>query len=261
MISVRQSVLLPSSGPAAPTVGPILLNKRNSFPNVPIINRSNPLTKGLPLCVVPIAGGFVDLVTGMLAPQPSTISFRKTVRQQDPILPYAKYNSTPAYFPARTLLDNHTGPYTLFIDSCLETNATFATILSSYDSTNGIGMHLFIDDALTVVNTFVLSSFNTGHQNAGSVLGTNSEQFSHRLMVTADGSNWKFYAANQLVRTLGYSELPGTSSLRQTYVNNGGSSRVIVAWNRPLSLLEYSSLYNNPYQLFSTSTPHLWGNI
>lgn len=256
-ISTRQSVMLPSSGPTLAAVGPIALNLRRPALE---INSNNPLSKGLVLCAVPIPGGFLDLITGMVAFQPTTTSFRKTVRSQDPAVPYNKWVSTKAFFPAQTKLDNVTGPYSIFVDGCLETNASFATVLSSYDSTNGKGMYFFYDDSLTVVNTFVLSSFNTGHQNASSVLGANSEQFAHRVMVTADGTNWKFYYAGILVRTLAISELPAASVLRQTYLGDGGSTNLVLAWDRALTVQEYAQLWDNPRQVIQPSPQHIWGD-
>lgn len=258
-ISVRQSVLLPTSGPAAPTGGPITMTLRK--PGAPKLGvaRSDPLSQGLVLCALPIQGGFLDLVTGMIAPRPSVTTFHSTLRPQDPTAPYQAYSSSAAFFPAQTLLDKVTGPYTIFIDGCLENNASFAVSLSSYDSTNGKGMYLFYDDSLTVVNTFVLSSFNTGHQNAGSVLGANSELYGHRIMVTADGTNWKFYAGGILVRTVGLAELPAASVLRQTYLGNGGSVAAAYAWNRVLTADEYRLLWDNPKRMLTRETQIAWG--
>jgi hypothetical protein len=263
-VSIQDSRLLTTAGPALSTVAPAFIGATNKWATVPRfisrINYANPITSGLVFCAVPTGGGWLDIVSGLTTVQDTVPTYHTSRRVGDPITQYMK-SSTGQYFPQQTALDRVVGPYTLFADACLETNASFGTMFASYENTNNRGMIFMLDDVLTVTNTLVINTFATGYQSANiDSLGANSEQFGARVMFTADGSNFKFYTANALNKTAAYADLPVASSLRQTSICSACSMSIGAAWNRVLSLAEYNSLYDNPSQLLAKRSHRFWGS-
>lgn len=213
------------------------------------VNRLSPFSKGLVFLTGQTAGGWVDLVSGQFVAQSWTPTFHTTRRPQDKFLRYRK-GSAQVTFGAPTGLDRIAGPYTLFADACLETNASFALLFGTYEAGAGNGVRLSLDDVNTVVDTFYSNTFATGNRHATTCLGTNSHLVAHRIMFTADGANFRYYAGGALVRTIALTDLPALHVNRRTYLGTAGLS-VGAAWNRVLTLADYQRLYDNPSQLYA----------
>ena len=213
------------------------------------VNRLSPFSKGLVFLTGQTAGGWVDLVSGQFVAQSWTPTFHTTRRPQDKFLRYRK-GSAQVTFGAPTGLDRIAGPYTLFADACLETNASFALLFGTYEAGAGNGVRLFLDDVNTVVDTFYSNTFATGNRHATTCLGTNSHLVAHRIMFTADGANFRYYAGGALVRTIALTDLPALHVNRRTLIGTSGLSTG-AAWNRVLTLADYQRLYDNPSQLYA----------
>ncbi len=85
-------------------------------------------------------------------------------------------------------------------------------------------------------------------------------------MITGDGgTEMNCYAKNKLNRTETLAHPITLHSSRATRIHgsyNGASANsscsVCLAWNRPLSLLEFQALYGNPWQLFAPLPRQMW---
>ncbi len=228
-------------------------NKRPTYRSD--IDWSNPLARGLVFAAYPLGGNFYDAISKQVS---ANFSVNPTTR---PTIDGNKANTpemrgATANFPQYTTqLDQLVGKYSLFAEGSLLTNATSSLVFDSFSSVSGNGLGLKFDDLNLITNGFFLflQNGNSSASNAD-VLGLNSENFKHRVMITGDGANVRLYAKNKLDITVVNAVTPLASTTRQTRLLSSGTAALglALAWNRVLSLDEYQSLFNNPDQLFKS---------
>lgn len=221
------------------------------------IDWSNPLTEGLVFAALPAGGNFLDVISGQLSLTAEVQRARATIDggKQSAVSLVGGIITT---FPNQTGLDTIAGPHSIFVEGSLETNAATLTVVTTYEPGSGFGFNVQYDDVSSINNGMRYGQNNSsGQVNTGSnALGSNSEQFTHRAMITVDGANGRWYTKGALNSTTAYASFPTANANRRTRVlgnNFGGaaaSAALILGFNRALSLSEYRQLYDNPWQIF-----------
>jgi hypothetical protein len=239
---------------------------------VPQIDWSDPLTRGLVVCALPVGAVFYELVTGQLSGAPGTV---KTDRAGDFSQSSRRIVNpgTSSKLANPTKADSIVGAWTVFAEFSPEVNAQGSQpIFVSTEPGNGDGFATFVDDANTQFNSIQMSNrylINTAPQGAtsGQILLANSELYMHRAMWSWDGvTNAKFYAKGVADTTVsGITTAPVSNTARRSYfltdvagvVGQAGAALICV-WNRELLLTEYRALYQNPWQLFAPLPRRIW---
>lgn len=229
--------------------------------SVATLNRGNPLARGLVFCAVPMGRAFYDYVSGQVTTHPGTTKPRApTDGNRASAIAAVGASAVGGSFAAQTGMDKIAGSFSLFVEGSLELNASTQFVVNSRETGAGHGFGIRFDDVSVVTNGFIYYAENGNATNSGfDVLGTNSEQFAHRIMITADGTNSRFYAKRALVNTSATATVPIANANRRTQMlgldvatgQGVGSTSLALAWNRVLSLAEYQMLHDNPWQLFT----------
>jgi hypothetical protein len=222
------------------------------------INQAHPLAAGLVFACYPVGGAFYDAVSGKTAMHTGLKRFRNTIDgNKTSAISAIGSNSTGGTFVNPTGLDAISGAFSMFVEGSLEVNASTQELMTSRESGAGNGMTIKFDDVSAINNGFQYYANNGDRANSTfTALGANSEQFTHRAMITADGTNARFYAKRGLNNTSATAVLPTANTARRTTMcgfqgsEKSGSISLGLAWNRVLSLAEYQMLYDNPWQLF-----------
>lgn len=221
------------------------------------VNGQHPLARGLVFCAIPLGGVWCDLVSRQIVTHPGASGIRASSDgNKSASLAAIGANAAGGQFAQATGLDTLAGSNTLFAEASLEVNGTEQRIVRSFDNINGHGVGLSLDDA-SVINNGILYWAENGNRgnSTGGVLGTNSEQFTHRVMVTHDGATVTFYAKGDTAGTTSSAVVPVADANRRTTMlgSNGtqqqGSTSIVMAWGRVLSRTEYLALYANPWQV------------
>lgn len=226
----------------------------------------SPLARGLKFAAIPVGGSFYDLVTHQLI-----MTTAATTESETPAVPggtaaKAIYGSGSGSTAPRTLLDEIAGPHTLFVEGSLRVNASSYWAFHSGESGAGNGFAIKFDDVAIVNNSAIFWSNNGNRTNAGSnALGTDSEKYYHRLSVTNDGTNSRWYTKNGLVNTAAMTSLPIAHANRRTrmltnHASDSGNAGValVLAWDRVLSDAENAEVIRNPWQLFARTGPRIY---
>jgi len=232
----------------------------------PRINGGNALTDGLVCAIVALPGNvFYEVFTQQLVKNTGNFRIRQTIDgNAAAAVSNIGANASPELtFARQTGADRIAGPWTVFAESSMEVNATQSSIFRSYNSGNGAGFNLDFDDVNTQSNGLRAIGDVTGCPGA---LGTNSENFTHRLMATVDGSNIRYYTKRILQATVASATLPAASAGRLTYIistvgaSQRASASLILVWNKVLGLFQYQCLYDNPWQTLTVAPRALWSN-
>lgn len=233
----------------------------NQQPRIPCrVNKAHPLSAGLVFACYPVGGAFYDAISGQITAHPGTKRFRAPVDGNiTPAVAAIGSGGTGGQFTNQVGLDLISGVHSIFVEGSLEVNASTQALVRSFESGAGNGFGLSFDDVALINNGFFYWRNNgNGTTSNSGALGTNSEQFTHRVLLTNDGTNSVFYAKGALNRTVANAALPTANTNRRTTVvgsNNtqgSGSIDVVLAWNRVLSLTEYLQIYFNPWQVFQS---------
>lgn len=237
-----------------------------------LIDKGNTLCDGLVFAAVAQSDlSWYEVFTQQRAYNNGSLRYRKTVDGNAcEANSQIGGNTTPtAQFTNATGLDRISGACTLFIEGSLEVNNTEQGMIKSYEGGGGTGWACRFDDTNAGVNHFRVEVNNSAEGTGCSgALGTNSEQFTHRVMLTLDGTNVRYYAKRVLKATNAYASLPTASTSRRTYMlSNFGASAtqassagLVLAWNRVLGLTEYGELFDNPNQVFMMQR-NLWAAV
>lgn len=240
-------------------IGSLYRRLANKPSQAPRIDTAHPLSRGLIFAAVPIGSKIVDLVSGQSVEHPGTLAARVSSDGNDSASVAAiGANAAGGQFAQQTGLDTLVGAFSIFAEASLEVNATEARLVRSFEGTNGHGIGFALDDASVVNNGMLYWAENGNRGNStNGILGTNSEQFTHRVMCTHDGvTTCTFYAKGATAGTSSTAIVPVADANRRTTFlgSNGtqqqGSASIVLAWNRALSLAEYLTLWINPWQLF-----------
>jgi len=229
------------------------------------IDWNNPLTAGLIFAAVPAGHAWHDLITNLrstLRAGSTHTLWTPAGERRSTTLHLRGSSAGTNVFPAATRLDAHSGPVTLFMEGCPEGDGLYRIGFQSWSAVAGEGVGIGFDDGpgAAVNSTYGLinNSFaNTGVANA---LGADSHLYSHRIALSWDGTSRRAYAGGKIVLTTADTRLPTTSTSRRVFMggNSGAgsgfdtSASLLLAWNRPISSAEYASLYENPWQVFTT---------
>src|ERR1700741_2005186 len=182
------------------------------------IDRANPLAQGLVLCAIVVDSGFYDLISGQVVTHPGTMKVRPPGdgnRQRS--IAALGTGASGGKFTNRTGLDEIVGPFSLFVEGSMEVNASTQTMCMSRDPSTGKACGVKFDDNAVIFDGFIYYAENGNQTNSGSnVLPANSEKFAHRIMITADGVNSKFYCQRNLVKTAATAVLPTSNVNRRT---------------------------------------------
>jgi hypothetical protein len=239
--------------------------KQPTFPAK--IDRGNPITNGLVFAALPLGNSFVDVVSGQVAVNVGASRYRNCVdgNRASSLSFIGPGSGAAAKFPNPTGLDFISGSFSVFCEASLEVNATTQDIFKSWETGGGKGLGIAMDDGSVVFDGWFgrvdNSNSNFGPGNSG-ILGSNSEQTTHRIAIAADGSSRFLYGAGKLQNTITSSTMPSASANRRTYMLNGfdptsssssGSVALLVGWSRAITESEYKELFYNPWQIFSFS--------
>lgn len=226
------------------------------------INLNNRLSRGLVFLALPTTRTWFDLVTRTFAVRSSTlVGENKANRNIDGAQGLEmRITSTADKFTwsaQQTLLDKVAGPFSLFMEGGPRANAAFSEAFFSDTSLAANGLGMVWDDLSFAANAFFPSVNATVINISGPSLGANSENFSHRVMVTADGTNIRKYAKGTSTSSAN-AALPTANADRSTKIGGdfhaGGKVQgetFCAAWNRALSYQEFRGLYDNPWQLIT----------
>lgn len=272
MISVRQSVLLPTPGPAAPTVGPIVLTNKNIWAkqpqNSPKLNMSHPLIAGsTPLAIIS-GNSRHNLVTGKpLIRNGSVISTTyDTVVRGLGLSLYSvvlQGDATDWGVNADTGLDYSVDFwYGLWRSGSINNNQY---LFGDYNGTTGGGLTTYHTGASGQWGYYDVTN---GLQNSGESLVDNTlycfvsvrkntiggrdiyRDGSVKITLATGASNQAPWA----VGSIGQNQY-GTFNT-ESYTLLAGRLKSI-RWTAE-QVLAFSK---NPFQILTTNTPHLWGNI
>lgn len=242
-------------------------------PQCPVtIDKNNPLSVGLIFCAIPVGNTFLDLVSGQSGiPQGSgaaTSIARKTIDgnlAESVELKGVDTSSRFAWPQYSTKLDTLTGNFSVFVEGSLNTNGVARDIISSSSSSTGNGFSMRFDDVETATNGLKYwSNLSNRVGSSFDILGSNSEQYKHRVAMTLDGTNLRWYAKNKLQDTKAETNLPLAGTNRTTRINgrydsySPTSCSIALAWDRVLTLEEYQRLYFNPWQVFQPISRNIW---
>ena len=244
---------------------------RDRLPTRPVrINRQDPISKGLVFAAYPVGTAFYDAVSGLVSSKTGQI---KVMPSSDGNRAPAKHgqgaSGTGGLFPARTGADRLAGVHTAFVEASLTANTTATMAFRSNDTGTGDGFGMSLDDINLVTNGFYYYA-NNGDRGASNwdVLGANSEQYSHRIAITNDGINTRFYAKGKLDRTVAETTLPNANSGRRMSIAGSigsqgtQSTALVLIWDRVIGVREYQRLYNNPAIVFEPDDlPLFWTTV
>jgi hypothetical protein len=223
------------------------------------IDWGNSLSSGLVFCAYPLGNGFYEVISNQTTGHPGTSRARHTVdgNRELAVSHIGANGVAGGRFTNITGLDILTGVCSMFAEASMEVNATNFSIATSRETAvTGNGVGIVLDDINVTANSIQYYANNSVRATSNSCLGSNSENFTHRMAFTADGTNCRFYAKGLLQSTVATTVLPSAHVNRRTTIcgrdltQNGGSVALVLAWNRVLSLAEYQALYENPWQIF-----------
>lgn len=228
----------------------------------------SPLVKGLVFCAIPVGAGFLDLVSGKMATLSGTGSAVSTLRKaidgnaaDARELGGAAAATNKFSFPQfGTLADVVAGPFSLFVEGSLPVNGSWGTVFASVSSTTGNGFALDFDDQQQTTNGLrYWANLSNICSSTFESIGLNSELYRHRVMLTADGTNVRFYTKRKLNNIVANATLPLAGSNRTTYIAGRHdiygttTASIVMVFSRVLSLAEYQRLYDNPWQVLPTA--------
>ena len=217
------------------------------------VDWSNPLTRGLVFAGYPMGNRFFDAITQQLSSAATAVPVDRNSIDGNKAYTREARGSLMSFTAMTTGFDTVVGNFSIFTEGSIVTNNTASLVGDSFSATTGNGFGLKFDDNNLITNGFFLfiNNNNSSASNAD-VLGTNSETFKHRVMITGDGTNVKLYAKNKLDVTAANTTLPATATNRQTRIlsSTNGANGCFLVFNRALSFDEYQSLYFNPWQVF-----------
>lgn len=245
---------------------------RDRIPTRPArINRQDPITKGLVFAAYPVGTAFYDAVSGLVSSKTGQI---KVMPSSDGNRAPAKHgqgaNGSGGLFPAMTGADRLSGVHSAFVEASLTANATAAMAFRSNDTDTGDGFGMTLDDGASQITNGFIYYANNGQRNPSNwdVLGTNSEQYAHRIAFTNDGINTRFYAKGKLDRTVADTVLPKANSGRRMSIAGANGSQatqsvaLVLIFNRVFGVREYQRLYNNPAIVFEPDDlPLFWTTV
>lgn len=224
------------------------------------VDTGHPLARGLVFFCYMVGGVWYDAVSGQTTPHPGTLRGRAAVDGNAGVsLSGIGAGAAGGQFANQTGLDRIAGPFSLFVEGSLEVNATNSSLVRSFEASNGDGFGINLDDVDLVVNS-VLYWCNNGNRGSSSSnsLGSNSENFTHRVMVAHDGATVYRYLKGSLNNSGASAFVPNANAARRTTMvgTNGTQSSasvaLVAAWApRVLTLEEYRELYYNPWQILS----------
>lgn len=206
------------------------------------IDRSNPLTKGLKFAAYPVNGTYYDVVGKSFAAlngSGHTQAFRGPKNPPGQVNLELRSNNTGGWsWPANsTGLDKLNGALSCFWEAADFSSGADADIIDSLGSTGSFAFN--IDNLAGAGDLYVWVNGGTAAR-ANGALGTSSQNFKHRAMLTLDGSNARFYANGVLNTTSATTSLPTTDTSRKTTIAYDGTNfynaaaSVILAWDRVL---------------------------
>lgn len=231
------------------------------------IAANNPLSRGLVLAVIPIGDGWFDAVSRQYTHLPNGSRVYKA--------PAVPLHGLPVHgrgdnvtnnvrFAAPTGLDRIGGPISIFVDAALWVDAATRGIVGSRNTADGDGIGITFDD-VGYVNNGVYVHLNNNNISAATIFGANSEQSSHRVLFTADGTDHKWYTAGKLAATFANTGVPNADTgrrtailARDTGVATNASTAIVLAWNRVLYLPEFLQVEANPWQVFEPAPRMVW---
>jgi hypothetical protein len=230
------------------------------------IDWGNPLAAGLVFCAFPLGKGFYEVISNQTTGHPGSSRARYSVDgNRELAVSHIGASAAGGQFANQTGLDRLSGAHSIFVEGSLEVNGSTQEIVKSFETGAGNGIGLRLDDVSLINNGFIYWANNGNRTSSTSgALGTNSEQFSHRIAFTNDGTNTRLYAKGLLNNTAATAVLPTANANRRTSMlgsNNtqgAGSLSIALAWNRVLSLAEYQALYDNPWQIFKAPSTQIW---
>lgn len=215
------------------------------------------------MCAVPCGARFYEVVTRQLSDAAGTPKVgAASSGNRAPAVRIANPGSASKFaLPTGADAISGTAAWSVFAECSPEIDAQpTPTIFASTEPNNGYGFRVALDDATTAYNgMYAAFSYSTESAVASpyNVLGTNSEQYVHRV-AWVRGSDMRFYAGGSLVHTAATAGSITAASTRRSYLltsvaGYGGqaSAALIAVWARELSAGEYAALHANPWQLFA----------
>jgi hypothetical protein len=232
--------------------------------DAPRIDWNHPLTRKLVFCAIPMGTTWLDAVGGQVASACSASVPARARNAVDGNMAGAvsligATGSEPALFANRTGADAIIGAHSFFIEGSLEGNTVTRAMFGSSESVAGNGFRIDFDDTSSVTNGIRYWANNSIRSASNfDALGSNSELFTHRVLITNDGINSRYYTKRALNTTTASTSMPLTSASRRTRIHGtyaagssvGCSAALIAAWDRVLTLEEYQQLHDNPWVLF-----------
>lgn len=245
---------------------------RGQIPKRPArIRWDDPITQGLVFAAYPVGTAFYDAVSGLVSSKTGQIkTMPSTDGNRAPALHGQGANGSGGLFPAMTGADRVAGPHTMFVEASLTANTTAAIAFRSNDVGTGDGFGLLFDDGVYQITNGFIYYVNNGQRNPSNwdVLGANSEQYAHRVAITNDGTNARYYAKGKLDRTVAETNLPNANNGRRMSIAGSSGTQatqsvaLVLVWRRPISLSEYKRLFDNPAIVFEPDMmPLYWTTV
>lgn len=234
------------------------------------IDWSHPLASGLVFAAIPVGLEWFDAVSHKRTRNASDeLTIRRTRDGNATPAQFLKGTSAAAStsFAEQTGFDTLVGRFSIFAEARPETNGVTSYIIASREPVatgNGVGVQF--DDVSSVLNgmRMYVDNNSAASESSFDILGADSELYAHRVLVTGDGTNHRYYVKGFLATTAATASLPSAHAGRRTCMlgrdttTGHTSASVVFAWNRVLSLEEYRLLYQNPWQLFKPTKRAIW---
>lgn len=225
------------------------------------INTEDTITQGLVFAAYPLGSCFYDAVSGLVSSKNS--GNNKHLATVDgncaPAIHGAGASGTGGLFAQRTGADRIAGVHSVFVEARLTNNASVAHVFRSFESGNGDAFGLVFDDISLVTNGLYYTANNADRgASLYGALGENSENFAHRVAMTNDGVNTRFYTKGRLNCSVAGTTLPNANNNRRTSVAGSNGTQAVqsvalaLVWNRPITLGEYQRLFFDPEVVFGS---------
>jgi hypothetical protein len=235
------------------------------------VNWGNPLVRGLVALIVPAGDRYFEIVTRQLTELTGTPVVGATIDGNRAPARRVKAPPTANKFPNPTGADAIVGPWSVFWEGSPEANAQATDpVFMSSETTNGRGFKVGFDDAFAQFNAIGAGNnyLDLSFTSNADALGTDSENYTHRVMATSDGNDtYSLYAKGALNRsgTAGLTTNLIADAARRSYICAGilgessqAGASVIAVFNVQKTLEEYAALYFNPWQLLAPLPRRMW---
>lgn len=259
VISVRESRLLPTSGPNKATVAPIIFNPRPIQSIVQPINRCKPNSKfssGLELLV-----NFGDKGMELVKGQKGTL-VGGTYRSEGGIISYTRTlgSSSGIYYSIPTIVGS--AAWSLVLSFKVQNNAagTYGIAQIANTTINSPGPQLLVQR-----NTNILKVYDTytGYSIIESALEVGS---THHMVLTYDGTIKRLFRNGKETANFSAPYI-GSNPATKLWLGNGYSASddadiyISAFWSRALTYTESLLISSNPWVLLSPYNTSIWTNI